>query len=99
MTDAQRRSSLADGPERGLSRCRGSDLTRFAARDNDASSSEKMHRYTFHKRLKFTMKVSECDRIDFLDVTLIIENEVIKIDLYKKIYQDLHLPRQAFGLE
>jgi len=38
----------------------------------------------FHARLKFTMEVSECDRINFLDVTLIIENGVIKFDLYKK---------------
>jgi len=30
------------------------------------------------------MEVSECDRINFLDVTLIIENGIIKFDLYKK---------------
>jgi len=39
---------------------------------------------SFHKRLKFTMEISDCDRINFLDVTLIIENEVIRFDLYKK---------------
>jgi len=38
----------------------------------------------FHERLNFTMEVSECDRINFLDVTLIIENGIIKFDLYKK---------------
>jgi len=42
---ARRCSSTADGPERGLSRYRGYDLTRFVARGNDASLSEKMHRY------------------------------------------------------
>jgi len=39
---------------------------------------------SFHERFKFTMEVSDCDRINFLNVTLIIENEVIKFDLYKK---------------
>jgi len=39
---------------------------------------------SFHEKLKFTMEVSECDRINFLDNTLIIENKVIKFDLYKK---------------
>jgi len=42
---ARRCSDMADGPERGLSRYRDYGLTRFMARDNDASSSEKMHRY------------------------------------------------------
>jgi len=30
------------------------------------------------------MEVSTCDRINFLDVTLIIENSIVKFDLYKK---------------
>jgi len=34
-------------PERGLSHYYGSDLTPFAARSNDASSSEKMHHFKF----------------------------------------------------
>jgi len=37
---------------------------------------------SFYERLKFTMEVSDCDRINFLDVTL-IENNVIMFDLYK----------------
>jgi len=39
---------------------------------------------SFHERLKFTLEISNCDRINFLDVTLIMESEVIKFDLYKK---------------
>jgi len=38
---------------------------------------------SFHERLKFTMEVSECDRINFLDVTVIIENNIIIFDLLK----------------
>jgi len=41
----RRCSGTADGPERELSRYRDYGLTRFVARGNDASSSEKMHRY------------------------------------------------------
>jgi len=39
---------------------------------------------SFHERLKFTMEVSGGNRINFLDVTLIVENEVIRFDLYRK---------------
>jgi len=39
---------------------------------------------SFHDRLKFTMEVDTDDRINFLDVTVIIENNVIMFDHYKK---------------
>jgi len=39
---------------------------------------------SFHDRLKFTMEISTDNRINFLDVTLIIENGVIMFDHYKK---------------
>jgi len=45
MAVARGCSGTADGPKRGLSRYRDNDLTRFVARGNDASSSEKMHCY------------------------------------------------------
>jgi len=38
---------------------------------------------SFHDRLKFTMEIRTNDRINFLDVTLIIENNVITFDHYK----------------
>jgi len=37
------------------------------------------------------MEVSKCDRINFLDVTLIIENKVVKFDLYKKPNSERYL--------
>jgi len=39
---------------------------------------------SFHDRLKFTMEIDEGGRISFLDVTLIVENQIIIFDLYKK---------------
>jgi len=39
---------------------------------------------SFHDRLKFTMEIDTDDRINFLDVTAIIDNNVIMFDHYKK---------------
>jgi len=39
---------------------------------------------SFHDRLKFTMEVGTDGRINFLDVTVIIENNAIMFDHYKK---------------
>jgi len=39
---------------------------------------------SFHKRLNFTMKIDKCDYINFLDVTLIVKNNVIMFDHNKK---------------
>jgi len=39
---------------------------------------------SFHSRLKFTMEISKCDHISFLDVNLIVENRKIIFDLFKK---------------
>jgi len=51
MAVARRCSGMADDPERGLSRYCDYGLTRFVAHGNDASSSEKMHRYNFFLRM------------------------------------------------
>jgi len=40
---------------------------------------------SFHERLKFIMEIGEGGRINFLDVTLIVENRTIIFDLYKKL--------------
>jgi len=43
MADVRSCSDLVDGPVCEFSRCRGLNLTRFAIRGNDVSSSEKNH--------------------------------------------------------
>jgi len=83
MADARRCSGLANGPERGLNRS-GSNLTRFAARGNDASS-EKMHRYKIWQLyIIFSRWEKTCGsrqtqiRVTNLDDRLIIERKIRK---------------------
>jgi len=39
---------------------------------------------SFHERIQFTLEISDSNRINFLDVTIIIDGRRIVFDCYKK---------------